>query len=149
MHFLSGQCTWFRLCYGAERDHSTALVLHRHISERHLHCDDPSHGRSLVGDASCRDCDVAQRKRHEASPVAGKPLASTPAVAPAVTPAVAPAATPTARPTSTPAALPTVVIGKRDLSLEAHSVQDLEALADARLLWDLRSEETADRGKRG
>ena len=34
--------------------------------------------------------------------------------------------------------LPTVVIGKRDLSFEAHSVQNLEALADVALLWDIR-----------
>ena len=34
--------------------------------------------------------------------------------------------------------LPTVMIGKRDVSMEAHSVQDLEALSDAFLLWDVR-----------
>ena len=39
--------------------------------------------------------------------------------------------------------LPTVVIGKRDLSLGAHSVQDLGALADAVLLWDIRDTATA------
>ena len=33
--------------------------------------------------------------------------------------------------------LPTVVIGKHDLSFESHSIQDLDALADVELLWDV------------
>ena len=46
-------------------------------------------------------------------------------------------------PVPTPAArsiakLPTVAIGKHDLSFESHSIQDLDALADAELLWDVR-----------
>ena len=46
-------------------------------------------------------------------------------------------------PITTPAAtaiakLPTVVIGKHDLSFESHSIQDLNALADVELLWDVR-----------
>ena len=36
-----------------------------------------------------------------------------------------------------------MVIGKRDLSMEANSVQDLEALSDALLLWDVRDTATA------
>ena len=63
--------------------------------------------------------------------------------APATTPAATPDATSTAK-------LPTVAIGKHDLSFEAHSIQDLDALADAELLWDVRGEggETRQR-KRG
>ena len=50
-----------------------------------------------------------------------------------------------ARPAATRAAtstakLPTVAIGKHDLSFEAHSIQDLDALADAELLRDVRGE---------
>ena len=48
-------------------------------------------------------------------------------------PVTTPAATPIAK-------LPTVAIGKHDLSFESHSIQDLDALADAELLWDVRSE---------
>lgn len=44
--------------------------------------------------------------------------------------------------------LPTVVIGKRDISMEAHSVQDLEALSDAVLLWDVRDKATAEQSAR-
>ena len=36
--------------------------------------------------------------------------------------------------------LPTVAIGKHDLSFESHSIQDLDALADVELLWDVRGE---------
>lgn len=43
--------------------------------------------------------------------------------------------------------LPTVEIGKRDLSLEAHSVQDLEAVADVPLLWDVRDKATAEESR--
>ena len=48
-------------------------------------------------------------------------------------------------PVTTPAAtsiakLPTVAIGKHDLSFESHSIQDLDALADVELLWDVRGE---------
>ena len=32
----------------------------------------------------------------------------------------------------------TVVVGKHDLTLETHSVQDLEALSNVALLWDVR-----------
>ena len=55
-------------------------------------------------------------------------------------------------PVTTPAAtsiakLPTVAIGKHDLSFESHSIQDLDALADAsaELLWDVRGEGAATR----
>ena len=44
--------------------------------------------------------------------------------------------------------LPMVVIGKRDISMEAHSVQDLEALPDAVLLWDVRDKATAEESAR-
>ena len=47
--------------------------------------------------------------------------------APVTTPATTPAATSIAK-------LPTVAIGKHDLSFESHSMQDLNALADAELL---------------
>ncbi len=141
-------------CHGAERDHSTALAWchgagFSHSAALALRCDIPaarhtSHGISLVDGSRTTHCDVAQHKRHEVSPVGNGSLAITPIAAIA-----APAATSTAGPTSTLATLPTVAIGKRELSFEAHSVQDLEALADARLLWDIRCEETVDRGKRG
>ena len=49
------------------------------------------------------------------------------------TPAAMPAATSIAK-------LPTVAIGKHDLSFESHSKQDLDALADVELLWDVRAE---------
>ena len=49
--------------------------------------------------------------------------------------------TPVTRPTATSIAkLPTVAIGKHDLSFESHSIQDLDALADVELLWDVRGE---------
>ena len=57
--------------------------------------------------------------------------------APATTPAATPAATSAA--TST-AKLSTVAIGKHDLSFEAHSIQDLDALADAGLLRGVQGE---------
>ena len=46
-------------------------------------------------------------------------------------------------PVTTPAAmsiakLPTVAIGKHDLSFESHSIQDLKALAEAKLLWNVQ-----------
>ena len=53
------------------------------------------------------------------------------------TPITTPAATPAA---TSIAKLPTVAIGKHDLSFESHSIQDLDALADAELLWDVRGE---------
>ena len=53
--------------------------------------------------------------------------------APVTTPATTPAATSIAK-------LPTVAIGKHDLSFESHSIQDLDALADGELLWDVRGE---------
>ena len=61
------------------------------------------------------------------------------------------AATLAATPAATPIAkLPTVAIGKHDLSFESHSIQDLDALADVELRWDVRGEgaETRPR-KRG
>ena len=39
--------------------------------------------------------------------------------------------------------LPTIEVGKRDVSLEAHSIQDLEELADVAVLWDVRDRATA------
>ena len=51
--------------------------------------------------------------------------------APITTPAATPAATRAATPI---AKLPMVAIGKHDLSFESHSIQDLEALADVKLL---------------
>lgn len=45
--------------------------------------------------------------------------------------------------------LPTVVIGNQDASMEAHRVQDLEALSDAVLLWDIRDGATAEESARG
>ena len=52
-----------------------------------------------------------------------------------------PAATAAAMPAATfIPKLPMVAIGKHDLSFESHSVQDLGALADAELLWDVRGE---------
>ena len=58
-----------------------------------------------------------------------KPPVSMPATMPAAMPA-----------TTSMAKLPTVAIGKHDLSFESHSVQDLHALADAELLWDVQGE---------
>ena len=49
----------------------------------------------------------------------------------------APVTTPTA---TSIAKLPMVAIGKHDLLFESHSIQDLDALADAELLWDVRGE---------
>ena len=49
---------------------------------------------------------------------------------------------PSAQPAVPP--LPTVEIGDRDLTLEARSVQDLEALADVALLWGIRDRATAE-----
>ena len=65
----------------------------------------------------------------------------------------APATTPVATPAATPAAtsiakLPTVGIGKHDLSFEAHSMQDLDALADAELLRDVRGKGGETRQKK-
>ena len=57
--------------------------------------------------------------------------------APVTTPATTPAAM--FAPTSI-AKLPTVAIGKHDLSFETHSIQDLDALVDAELLWDVQGE---------
>ena len=34
--------------------------------------------------------------------------------------------------------LPTIEVGNRDVSLEDHSIQDLEELADVSMLWDVR-----------
>ena len=34
--------------------------------------------------------------------------------------------------------LPTVAMGKHDLSFESHSIQDLDSLVDAELIWDVR-----------
>ena len=48
-------------------------------------------------------------------------------------PAVPPATTSIAK-------LPMVAIGEHDLSFESHSIQDLDALVDAELLWDVRGE---------
>ena len=48
--------------------------------------------------------------------------ATTPATTPTTTHSTMPPAC-TTTPTTTPAALPTVVIGRRDISLEAHSVE--------------------------
>ena len=53
------------------------------------------------------------------------------------TPVTMPAATPAA---TSIAKLPTVAIGKHYLSFESHSIQDLDALADVELLWDVRGE---------
>ena len=38
------------------------------------------------------------------------------------------------------AKLPTVAFGKHYMSLESHSIQDLDALAAVELLWDVRGE---------
>ena len=44
-------------------------------------------------------------------------------------------------PITTPIAkLPTVAIAKHDLSFESHSIQDLDALEDVELLWDVLGE---------
>ena len=40
------------------------------------------------------------------------------------------------------------IIGKHDMALEAHSIQDVEALADAEMLWDVRDEATAKDGRK-
>ena len=42
--------------------------------------------------------------------------------------------------TTSIAKLPMVAIGKHDLSFESHSIQDLDALGDVELLWDVRGE---------
>ena len=55
--------------------------------------------------------------------------------APVTMPADMPAATPAV---TSIAKLPTVAIGKHDLSFESHSIQDLDALADVKLLRDVR-----------
>ena len=56
-------------------------------------------------------------------------------------PVTTPAATPSAMPATTPIArLPTVAIGKHDLSFESHSIQDLDALEDVELCWNVRGE---------
>ena len=61
--------------------------------------------------------------------------------APVTTPAATRAATRAATPAAPSIAkLPTVAIGKHDLSFESHSIQDLDALADVELLWDVRGE---------
>ena len=44
--------------------------------------------------------------------------------------------------------LPTIEVGKRDVSLEAHSIQDLEELADVAMLWDVRDRATAEESRR-
>lgn len=41
-----------------------------------------------------------------------------------------------------------VVIGNRDVSMEAHSVQDREALSDAIVLWDIRDKAAAEESTR-
>ena len=56
-----------------------------------------------------------------------------PVTMPAATPATMPAARPIAK-------LPMVATGKHDLSFESHSIQDIDALADVELLWDVRGE---------
>ena len=43
--------------------------------------------------------------------------------------------------------LPTIEVGKRDVSLEAHSIQDLEELADVAMLWDIRDRATAEESR--
>ena len=43
--------------------------------------------------------------------------------------------------------LPTVVIGNWDLSLKAHSVEDLQALADCLMLWDVRDRATEEESR--
>ena len=53
------------------------------------------------------------------------------------TPVTTHAATPAA---TSIAKLPMVAIGKYDLSFESHSIQDLNALADVELLWDVHGE---------
>ena len=56
-------------------------------------------------------------------------------------------------PVTTPAATsiakqPTVAIGKHDLSFKSHSIQDLDALADSELLWDVRRRGSRDAAER-
>ena len=56
-------------------------------------------------------------------------------------PVTTPAATPTTMPAATPITkLPTMAIGKHNLSFESHSMQDLDALPDVELLWDVRGQ---------
>ena len=43
--------------------------------------------------------------------------------------------------------MPTIEVGNRDVSLEAHSIQDLEELADVAMLWDVRDRATAEEGR--
>ena len=43
--------------------------------------------------------------------------------------------------------LPTIEIGKRDVSLEAHRIQDLEELADVAMLWDIRDRAIAEESR--
>ena len=83
------------------------------------------HGPSL-------DDDKAPARGHGSS-LDDKAPVTTPAATPATTPAATPAAMSIAK-------LPTVAIGKHDLSFESHSTQDLDALADVELLWDVRRE---------
>ena len=40
-----------------------------------------------------------------------------------------------------------IEIGQRDVSLEAHSIQDLEELADVAMLWDVRDRATAEESR--
>ena len=54
------------------------------------------------------------------------------------TPVITPSATPIPK-------LPMVAIVKHDLSFDSHSIQDLDALADVELLWDVRGEGTETR----
>ena len=62
----------------------------------------------------------------------GRPPAATPATTHATTHATTRAATPTVT-------LQIVAVGRHDLSFEAYSIQDLEALADTKLLQDIRT----------
>ena len=43
--------------------------------------------------------------------------------------------------------MPTIEVGKRDVSLEAHSIQDVEELADVVMLWDVRDRATAEENR--
>ena len=43
--------------------------------------------------------------------------------------------------------LPTIEVGNRDVSPQAHSIQDLEELADVAMLWDVRDRATAEEGR--
>ena len=60
-------------------------------------------------------------------------LATTLAATSAITPAATPATTSITK-------LPTEAIGKHDLSFELRSIQDLDALLDTEVLWDVRGE---------